>query len=132
MPRQSRRAGHQPREYPLIGTVQYQETLPLNDKEVVLTFDDGPMPPYTNRVLEALAAECVQANYFIVGRMARGYPDLLRRIHAEGHVIGTHSENHPLAFEEMQIGAVQAEIDQGFASIPSPKQKVRDAGRNIQ
>ena len=48
--------------------------------------------------------------------MARGYPDLLRRIHAEGHVIGTHSENHPLAFEKMPLGAVQAEIDQGFAS----------------
>ncbi len=92
-----------PREYPLIGTVQYQETLPLNDKEVVLTFDDGPMPPYTNRVLETLAHECVKANYFIVGRMARGYPDLLRRIHAEGHVIGTHSENHPLAFEKMPL-----------------------------
>ena len=108
-----------PREYPLIGTVQYQETLPLNDKEVVLTFDDGPMPPYTNRVLETLAHECVKANYFILGRMARGYPELLRRIHAEGHVIGTHSENHPLAFEKMPLGAVQAEIDQGFASTRS-------------
>ena len=113
-----------PREYPLIGTVQYQETLPLNDKEVVLTFDDGPMPPYTNRVLETLAHECVKANYFVVGRMARGYPELLRRIHAEGHVIGTHSENHPLAFEKMPLGAVQAEIDQGFAST-------RSALRNI-
>ena len=108
-----------PREYPLIGTVQYQETLPLNDKEVVLTFDDGPLPPYTNRVLETLAHECVKANYFVVGRMARGYPELLRRIHAEGHVIGTHSENHPLAFEKMPLGAVQAEIDQGFASTRS-------------
>ncbi len=105
-----------PREYPRIGTVQYQETLPLNDKEVVLTFDDGPLPPYTNRVLETLAHECVKANYFIVGRMARGYPELLRRIAAEGHVIGTHSENHPLAFEKMPLRAVQQEIDQGFAS----------------
>jgi peptidoglycan/xylan/chitin deacetylase (PgdA/CDA1 family) len=49
-----------PREYPLIGTVQYQETLPLNDKEVVLTFDDGPMPPYTNRVLKTLAHDRLQ------------------------------------------------------------------------
>ncbi len=105
-----------PREFPRIGTVQYQDTLPLNDKEVVLTFDDGPMPPYTTRVLETLAHECVKANYFIVGRMARGYPDLLRRIAAEGHVIGTHSENHPLAFEKMPLRAVQQEIDQGFTS----------------
>jgi peptidoglycan/xylan/chitin deacetylase (PgdA/CDA1 family) len=105
-----------PREYPRIGTVQYQDTLPLADKEVVLTFDDGPMPPYTTRVLETLAHECVKANYFIVGRMARGYPELLRRIHAEGHVIGTHSENHPLAFERMPARSVQQEIEQGFAS----------------
>jgi peptidoglycan/xylan/chitin deacetylase (PgdA/CDA1 family) len=106
----------EPRDYPLLGTIQYQETLPLADKEVVLTFDDGPMPPYTNRVLEVLAHECVKANYFIIGRMARGYPELLRRIHAEGHVIGTHSENHPLAFEKMPVRAVQAEIEQGIAS----------------
>jgi peptidoglycan/xylan/chitin deacetylase (PgdA/CDA1 family) len=105
-----------PAEHPLIGTIQYRDTLPLANKEVVLTFDDGPLPPYTNRVLEILAAECVKANYFIIGRMARGYPELLKRIHAEGHVIGTHSENHPLAFNTMQLPAVQREIEQGIAS----------------
>ena len=42
----------------------------------MLTFDDGPMPPYTNRVLDVLAEHCVKANYFLVGRMARGYPEL--------------------------------------------------------
>ncbi len=116
-----------PREYPLLGTIQYQETLPLADKEVVLTFDDGPMPPYTNRVLEVLAHECVKANYFIIGRMARGYPELLRRIHAEGHVIGTHSENHPLAFEKMPVRAVQTEIEQGIASTVTALLGNRDA-----
>jgi peptidoglycan/xylan/chitin deacetylase (PgdA/CDA1 family) len=105
-----------PREHPRLGTMQYPETLPLSDKEVVLTFDDGPMPPYTNRVLEVLAQECVKANFFIIGRMARGYPELLRRIHADGHMIGTHSENHPLAFEKMPARAVQQEIEQGIAS----------------
>jgi peptidoglycan/xylan/chitin deacetylase (PgdA/CDA1 family) len=106
-----------PRELPRIGTIQYARSLPLRDKEVVLTFDDGPMPPYSNRVLEILAEQCVKANYFIIGRMARGYPDLLRRIHAAGHVIGTHSQNHPLAFERMPLAAVQAEIEQGIASV---------------
>jgi peptidoglycan/xylan/chitin deacetylase (PgdA/CDA1 family) len=106
-----------PRELPRIGTIQYARSLPLRDKEVVLTFDDGPMPPYSNRVLEVLAEQCVKANYFIIGRMARGYPDLLRRIHAAGHVIGTHSQNHPLAFERMPLAAVQAEIEQGIASV---------------
>ena len=105
-----------PAEYPRIGTIQYRDSLPLEPKEVVLTFDDGPMPPYTIRILEVLASECVKANYFIVGRMARGYPDLLRRIHAEGHVIGAHSETHPLAFDKMSPAAVRNEIETGFAS----------------
>jgi hypothetical protein len=59
-----------PREFPRIGTAQYSHSLPLDDKEVVLTFDDGPLPPYTNRVLDVLAEQCVKANYFLVGRMA--------------------------------------------------------------
>jgi peptidoglycan/xylan/chitin deacetylase (PgdA/CDA1 family) len=106
-----------PREFPRIGTVQYTHSLPLEDKEVVLTFDDGPMPPYTNRVLDVLAEHCVKANYFLVGRMARGYPDLTRRILAEGHTIGTHSENHLLGFDKAPIDTVKSEIEQGIASI---------------
>ncbi len=105
-----------PADYERIGTLQYPKTLPLKDREVVLTFDDGPMPPYTNRVLEVLAADCVKANYFVIGRMARGYPDLVRRIQAEGHIVGTHSENHPLAFNKMPIAEVRKEVDSGIAS----------------
>ena len=48
-----------PNEHPRVGSMQYPETLPLNDHEVVLTFDDGPLPRYTSRVLETLASECV-------------------------------------------------------------------------
>ena len=106
-----------PREYPRIGMVQYSRSLPLEDKEVVLTFDDGPMPPYTSRVLDVLAEHCVKANYFLVGRMARGYPDLTRRILAEGHTIGTHSENHLLGFDRAPIETVKAEIEQGIVSV---------------
>jgi peptidoglycan/xylan/chitin deacetylase (PgdA/CDA1 family) len=108
-----------PRELPRVGVVQYSNSLPLEDKEVVLTFDDGPMPPYTNRVLDVLAEHCVKANYFLVGRMARGYPDLTRRILAAGHTIGTHSENHLLGFDRAPIDAVKAEIEQGIASVNS-------------
>jgi peptidoglycan/xylan/chitin deacetylase (PgdA/CDA1 family) len=104
-------------EFPRIGKVQYSHTLPLADKEVVLSFDDGPLPPYTNRILDVLAEQCVRANYFIIGRMARGYPDLLRKIHAAGHVVGSHSENHPLAFERMPLADVKQEVEQGFASL---------------
>jgi peptidoglycan/xylan/chitin deacetylase (PgdA/CDA1 family) len=105
-----------PREFPRVGIVQYARSLPLEDKEVVLTFDDGPMPPYSNRVLDVLAEHCVKANYFLVGRMARGYPDLARRILAEGHTIGTHSENHVLGFDRAPIETVKDEIERGIAS----------------
>ncbi len=63
-----------PRDHIRIGTMDYAETLPLVDKEVVLTFDDGPIPPYTGKVLDILAAECVKATYFIVGDDGAGIP----------------------------------------------------------
>jgi peptidoglycan/xylan/chitin deacetylase (PgdA/CDA1 family) len=108
-----------PRDFPRIGMVQYTRSLPLEDKEVVLTFDDGPMPPYTNRVLDVLAEHCVKANYFLVGRMARGYPDLARRILAQGHTVGTHSENHLLGFDHAPLDTVKNEIEQGIVSVTS-------------
>jgi len=106
-----------PTEHPRLGTMQYGETLPLEDHEVVLTFDDGPLPPYTNRVLETLAAECVKATYFLIGHNARAYPEMVRQIHAAGHTIGSHSQNHPLWFQRMPIAKAQQEIDDGIASI---------------
>ncbi|HWP24904.1 MAG TPA: polysaccharide deacetylase family protein [Xanthobacteraceae bacterium] len=105
-----------PGQYARIGTMQYADTLPLADKELVLTFDDGPLPPYTNRVLDILAAECVRATFFVVGRMARAYPKLVQRIYAEGHTVGTHSETHPGHFNEMPITRMQTEVEDGIAS----------------
>src|SRR5262245_18870616 len=72
-----------PTEHVRLGSHQYRESLPLKDREVVLTFDDGPLPPYTTRILDLLAAECVKATFFMVGRMVRGYPQIVRRIYNE-------------------------------------------------
>jgi hypothetical protein len=83
-----------PTEHRRIGTLQYHESLPLADKEVVLTFDDGPLPPYTAQILETLVAECVKATFFMVGRQARAYPDVVRRVYNEGHTVASHSQNH--------------------------------------
>jgi peptidoglycan-N-acetylglucosamine deacetylase len=47
-----------PGEFTLLGTIQYKQTLPLKDHEVVITFDDGPLPPYTNIILDTLASQC--------------------------------------------------------------------------
>ncbi len=104
-------------DFPRIGTMQYRRTLPLNDREVVITFDDGPLPPYTNRVLDALAAECVKVTYFIVGTMARANPDLVRRIYNAGHVVGTHSHRHPLNMDQMTRDEVVSEISGGIAAV---------------
>jgi peptidoglycan-N-acetylglucosamine deacetylase len=106
-----------PNEHPRIGTMQYPESLPLNDHEVVLTFDDAPVPLYTNRVLEALESECVKATFFIVGQQARAYPAEVRKIYNEGHTIATHSQTHPLTFTRLPIGGAQREIEQGIASV---------------
>src|SRR5271156_140889 len=103
-----------PTEYQRIGRMQYPDSLPLADKEVVLTFDDGPLPPYSNQILDILSAECVKATYFLVGSMARAYPATVRRIFLEGHTIGTHSEHHPLHFGNLPIDRMRREIDAGI------------------
>lgn len=61
---------------------------------VYLTFDDGPAPDVTPRVLDALARENVKATFFLVGRLAERHPEIVKRIHAEGHTIGHHSYSH--------------------------------------
>lgn len=104
-----------PTEHTKIGTMQYGETLPLKDHEVVLTFDDGPLPPHSNQVLETLANECVKATFFIIGRMAKQFPEGVRRLRDAGHTIGTHSENHPLSFNHMPLQRAEQEIDDGIA-----------------
>jgi peptidoglycan/xylan/chitin deacetylase (PgdA/CDA1 family) len=105
-----------PREHPRIGTMQYAETLPLQDHEVVLTFDDGPLPPHSNQVLDILASQCVKATFFIIGRMARSFPEGVRRVRDAGHSIGTHSQNHPLSMNRMPIERARQEIDDGIAA----------------
>jgi peptidoglycan/xylan/chitin deacetylase (PgdA/CDA1 family) len=105
-----------PREHPRIGSFQYPETLPLRDKEVVVTLDDAPRPA-SAPALDVLAAHCVKATYFIIGKHARDYPDILKKIHAAGHTIGTHSQTHPLSFNRMAAARAEKQIDDGIASV---------------
>jgi peptidoglycan/xylan/chitin deacetylase (PgdA/CDA1 family) len=106
-----------PAEHPRLGSMQYHESLPLEDHEIVITFDDGPLPPRTTQVLDTLDHECVKATFFLIGKMAHSFPDVVRRIRDAGHTIGTHSYSHPLTFHRMSVEKAQYEINQGIAQV---------------
>ncbi|MFI5346468.1 MAG: polysaccharide deacetylase family protein [Elusimicrobiota bacterium] len=77
--------------------------------EVALTFDDGPSP-YTAQVLDVLKKNRVRATFFLCGENALRYPELVRRIRAEGHQIGNHTYSHPYLYL-MSEAAIASEID---------------------
>lgn len=101
---------------PRVGRKQFPQTLPLQDREVVLTFDDGPLRTTTPKILATLRHDCVLATFFVVGKQAADDPALVRRTLAEGHSIGTHSYRHPL-LSRMSFAAAEAEIDHGIAAV---------------
>jgi peptidoglycan/xylan/chitin deacetylase (PgdA/CDA1 family) len=100
---------------PRVGLKNFPQTLPLGDHEVVLTFDDGPWPPTTPRVLAALAQECVRATFFLIGKPASEHPGLVRRIAADGHTIGHHTWLHR-SLMRIPAGETREEIDRGIAA----------------
>lgn len=102
--------------FPRVGLKSFPQTLPLADHEVVLTFDDGPSPRTTPKVLAALAQECVRATFFLVGKPASYYPALVRRIAAEGHTIGTHTWSHR-SLMRIKPEETVAEIDHGISAV---------------
>jgi peptidoglycan/xylan/chitin deacetylase (PgdA/CDA1 family) len=106
---------------PRVGRKHFPQTLPLADKEVVLTFDDGPWPVTTATVLGALKRECVRATFFLIGRNAAMQPDLVRRERAEGHTVAYHTFSHPL-LDRMSVSAAEAEIDRGIAAVETALQ----------
>src|SRR3984957_13381542 len=101
---------------PRVGLKEFPQTLPLWDHEVVLTFDDGPWPPTTPKVLAALAKECVHATFFLIGKPASEHPELVRRIAAEGHTLGHHSWTHPDLAQIKPADAVE-QIDHGISAV---------------
>jgi peptidoglycan/xylan/chitin deacetylase (PgdA/CDA1 family) len=98
---------------PRVGRKEFPSTLPLAPKELVLTFDDGPWPATTPRVLAALKAECVLATFFLVGRSAEAFPQLARRELAEGHSVGHHTFSHPL-LDRLPLAKAEADINRGI------------------
>lgn len=71
---------------------------PATGNRIALTFDDGPLQPYTEQILDILQKYGVQATFFVCGRNVEQHPDILRRIHSEGHTIGNHTWSHPYLY----------------------------------
>ncbi|HEV2628145.1 MAG TPA: polysaccharide deacetylase family protein [Pseudolabrys sp.] len=88
----------------------------LKDKEVVLTFDDGPWPGNTPRVLKALADQCTKALFFPIGKHAGWHPEILKEVAAGGHTIGSHTWSHKDLSRLTQQEA-EEEFEKGIAAV---------------
>jgi peptidoglycan/xylan/chitin deacetylase (PgdA/CDA1 family) len=90
----------------------------LTDKEIVLTFDDGPWPVNTPSVLKTLADECTKAVFFPIGKHATYHPEILKQVAAAGHSIGAHTWSHA-NLNSKKINEQQAteEIEKGFSAV---------------
>jgi len=88
----------------------------LGPKEVVLTFDDGPLPTHTRTVLDALAQQCTRAIFFPVGKLAVGYPEVLREVVKAGHTVGAHTFSH-IDLGKAAPDKAKDEIERGFSAV---------------
>ncbi|MGB5902027.1 MAG: polysaccharide deacetylase family protein [Xanthobacteraceae bacterium] len=90
----------------------------LRDKEVVLTFDDGPWPHTTPAVLKALADQCTTGIFFAIGKHATYHPEILKQVAAAGHTVGAHTWSHAnLNGKKMTEQAAKDEIEKGFSAV---------------
>jgi peptidoglycan/xylan/chitin deacetylase (PgdA/CDA1 family) len=90
----------------------------LTDKEVVLTFDDGPWPTNTLAVLKALADECTKAVFFPIGKHATYHPEILKQVAAAGHTVGAHTWSHAnLNAKKMTEQIAKDEIEKGYSAV---------------
>lgn len=90
----------------------------LREKEVVLTFDDGPWPVNTPAVVKALEEECTKAIFFPIGKHATYHPEILKSVAAHGHTIGAHTWSHAnLNNKKLNDEQRKAEIEKGFSAV---------------
>lgn len=104
---------------PIFGsmTKREKEESFLAEGEVVLTFDDGPVPWVTKPILDTLDAFCTKATFFAVGEMALSYPAMIKDVLARGHTVGTHTWSHPNNLRRLKIDKAKDEIERGFAAV---------------
>jgi len=88
----------------------------LKNGEVVLTFDDGPWPGNTEKVLKTLADNCVKATFFPIGKHATWSPQILKDVAAAGHSIGSHTWSHK-NLEKMPFDQAKEEVEKGLSAV---------------
>ncbi len=97
---------------------------PATGKRIALTFDDGPLAPWTGQILDILKSRGVRATFFVCGRNAERYPEIVQRIHSEGHTLGNHTWSHPYLYFlsrrkiAEEIDKTQAAIRQAAGCVP--------------
>ncbi len=101
---------------PGFGFEHFKEHDFLRNKEVVLTFDDGPWPRNTPAVLEALAAQCVKATFFPIGKHAIWHPEILKQVAEAGHSVGTHTWSHA-DLSKKSVEEAKKEIEMGASAV---------------
>ena len=97
----------------------YTWSLPAQNKELYLTFDDGPHPRITTWVLDELAKYGAKATFFCIGENVLRYPDTYQRILAEGHTVGNHTQNHPNGWK-VPTEQYIANVEEAAKYIDSP------------
>lgn len=88
----------------------------LNDGEVVLTFDDGPLKSDTRPILKALADQCTKATFFMVGQMALADPEMVKEVAAGGNTVGTHTWSHK-NIRAISFAKAQQEIEAAISTV---------------
>jgi peptidoglycan/xylan/chitin deacetylase (PgdA/CDA1 family) len=101
---------------PRLGHQQYKDVDFLEDGEIVLTFDDGPLRVHTQAILDTLDAHCTKATFFMVGVQALADPDMVRRVAARCHTIGTHTYSHA-NLRQMDPLRQRREIEMGISAV---------------
>jgi polysaccharide deacetylase family sporulation protein PdaB len=93
-----------------IGAIVWE--VDVRKKMVALTFDDGPSPTFTNKILDLLAKYNAKGTFFVMGKQAEQYPEIIQREYREGHEIGNHTYNHPevnrMSYEALKKDLVRA------------------------
>jgi peptidoglycan/xylan/chitin deacetylase (PgdA/CDA1 family) len=99
-----------------IGIGHGYPALGLAHGEIILTFDDGPMPDTTPQILDTLAKDCIKATFFMIGKRADAHPEIAAQVRAAGHSIGSHSYSHR-ELNHLPFDDAARDIEHGYEAV---------------